>query len=48
MHRVRSEVQRRIGVTRELAGQAEQSMLRWFRHYGRMEEDRSVKKMREK
>ena len=33
------EVQRRINVTTESAGRAEQCVLRWLRHMERMEED---------
>ena len=40
MDQVRNEeVQRRTGVMIELVGQAEQSVLRWFGHMERMEED---------
>ena len=46
MDRVRKEdVRRRTGVTRELAGRSEQSVLRWFGHVWRMEEDRLVKRI---
>ena len=45
MDRVRNEeVQRRTGVTRELADRAEQCVLRWFGHMERMEEERLVKR----
>ena len=36
--RVRNEVQRRTGVTRELAGRSEQSVLRWFGDKERMDQ----------
>ena len=32
------EVQRRTGVTRELGGRAEQSVLRWFGHMERIKD----------
>ena len=47
MNRVRNEeMQRRIGVIIEWAGQAEQCILRWFGHMERMEEDWLVKRIR--
>ena len=46
MDRVRNEeVRRRTGVRKELSGRAEQSVLRWFGHMERMDEDRMVKKI---
>lgn len=45
MDRVRNEeVRRRTGITRELSGYAEQSVLRWFGYVERMDEDRKGKK----
>ena len=44
--RVRNEeVRRRTGVTRELSGRAEQSVLKWFGHVERMDENRLVKRI---
>ena len=44
--RIRNEeIRRRTGVTRELSGRADQSVLRWFGHVERMEESRLVKKI---
>ena len=44
MDLVRQEVvRRRTGVTRELDGQAEQSVLKWFGHIEGMEKDQLVK-----
>ena len=44
--RIRNEeVRRRTGVTRELSGRADQSVLRWFGHTERMDEDRLVKRI---
>ena len=44
--RIRNEeIRRRTGVTRELSGRADQSVLRWFGHVERMEESRQVKKI---
>ena len=40
-----TEIRRRTGVTRDLAGRADQSMLRWFGHVERMEGDKLVKKV---
>ena len=46
MDRVRNEeVRRRTGVVRDLAGRAEQCVLRWFGHVERMEEGRLVKRI---
>ena len=45
-NRVRNEeVRRRTGVMRELSGRADQSVLRWFGHIERMDEDRLVKRV---
>ena len=39
MDRVRNEeVRRRAGIVRELASQADQRVLRWFRHVERMDD----------
>ena len=44
--RIRNEeVRRRTGVTRELAGRADQCVLRWFGHMERMDDDRLVKRI---
>ena len=44
--RIRNEeVRRRTGVTRELSGRADQTVLRWFGHTERMDEDRLVKRI---
>ena len=46
MYRVRNEaVRRRAGIERELASRADQRVLRWFRHEGRMNEYRMARKM---
>ena len=46
MDRVRSEeVRRRINVTRELAGQAKQSVLMKFGYMERIEKDQLVKRI---
>ena len=46
LDRVRNEeIRRRTGVVRELAGRAEQGLLRWFGHVERMEDRRMVKKI---
>ncbi len=45
MDRVRNdEIQRRMGVVRELAERAEQGVLWWFGHVERMAEEHLVKK----
>ena len=47
MDRVRNvEVRRRTGVARDLAGRAEQSVLRWFGHVERMDECRVLKEIK--
>ena len=39
MDKVRNEeVRRRVGIERELASRADQRVLRWFGHVGRMDE----------
>ncbi len=46
MDQVRNDVVlRRTGVVRKLAEQAEQGVLRWFRHVERMKEECLVKKI---
>ena len=44
--RIRNEeIRRRTGVLRELAGRADQSLLRWFGHVERMQDDKLVKRL---
>ena len=46
MDRVRNEeVHRRAGIERELASRADQRVLRWFKHVGRMDEYRMARKV---
>ena len=45
MDQLGNEKVRRSGILREFAGQAEQNVLRWFGHMGRMEEDWLVKRI---
>ena len=39
------EVRRRAGIGRELASRADQRVLRWFGHVGRMDEHRMARRM---
>ena len=41
------EVRRRTQVERQLSGRVDQSVLRWFGHVERMEENRMVKRVME-
>ena len=46
MDRVRNEeVRRRIGATKELAGQAKHSVLLWFEYMEKMKEDLLMKRI---
>ena len=46
MDRVRNEeVRRRAGIERELASRADQRVLRWFGHVGRMDEYRMARRV---
>ena len=46
MDRVRNEeVRRRAGIERELAGRADQRVLRWFGHVEKMDEYRMARKV---
>ena len=46
MDRVRNEeVRRRAGIERELAGRADQRVLRWFGHVERMDKQRMVRRV---
>ena len=44
MDRVRKEVRRRGGIDRDLAGRADQRVLRWFGHVERMDEYRMARR----
>ena len=46
MDRVRNEeLRRRAGIERELASRADQRVLRWFGHVGRMDEHRIARRV---